>query len=149
MIIRNKTAKRDYELLDKTEAGIVLSGAEAKAVKTQGAKLDGAYVKIVDGNALLINAHIPRYSHSSDADYDASRTRRLLLHKKEIVQIKSKMAQNRNLTLVPVSMYTARGLVKIEIALARGRKLWQKKSVEKRKTEKRAVEREIRARGRS
>ena len=144
MIIRNRTAKRDYELLDAYEAGIVLAGHEVKAVRTQGIKLEGAYVKLVGHEALLVNASIPRYAYAGkDDDYDPARTRKLLLNKREILAIRSKMEQKGNVALVPVSVYTKHGRLKMEIALGKGRKSWQKKKIEARKTEKRRVEKEM------
>ena len=144
MIIRNRTAKRDYELLDSYEAGIVLAGHEVKAVRTQGIQLEPAYVKLVGNEAFLINASIPRYSYAAkDEDYEPDRTRKLLLNKKEILSIKSKMEQKGNVTLVPVSVYTKHGRLKVEIAIGKGRKSWQKKKIEARKTEKRRDEKEM------
>jgi SsrA-binding protein len=143
MMVRNRTAHREFELLGKIEAGIVLTGAEAKAVKTQGAKLEGGHVRLLGNEAQLVNVHIPKYKHSHSDDYDPTRTRKLLLNKKEALQLRTKMAQNDNLTIIPVSMYVAHGLVKVEIALARGRKLWQKKTVEKHRSEKRRVQKEL------
>ncbi len=144
MIIRNRTAKRDYELLDTYEAGIVLAGHEVKAVKTQGIKLEGAYVKLVGNDARLINAHIPRYSFAGkDDSYDPARTRKLLLHKKEVTQIRSKMDQKGDVTLIPTQVYTSHGKIKVEVAIGKGRKNWQKKRVEQRKTQKRIAEKEM------
>ena len=144
MIVRNRKAKHEYELLDTYEAGIVLEGQEVKAVRTQGAKLDGAYVKIIGNEVHLINAHIPRYKFAGkDDDYDPSRTRKLLLNKREILKIKTKMEQKGDTTLVPLSIYTKHGRLKLEIAIGKGRKSWQKKRVKAQKTEKRRAQKEI------
>lgn len=144
MIIRNRTAKRDYELLDTYEAGIVLAGHEVKAIRTQGVKLEGAYVKIIGGEVQLVNAHIPRYRPAGkDEEYDPARTRKLLLNKKEILEIQSKMEQKGDTTLVPVSIYSKGKKLKAQIAIAKGRKSWQKKKIDARKTEKRQAEKEM------
>jgi SsrA-binding protein len=144
MIIRNRTARRDYELFDTYEAGVVLSGPEVKAVRTQGARLEAAYVKILKGEAWLVNAHIPHYSHAaSDDAYDPNRTRKLLLHKKELIQIQSKMEQKGNVTLVPLSILTKHRKLKVEFAIAKGKRSWQQKRVEQARSEKKRVQREM------
>lgn len=144
MIIRNRTVNRDYELLDTYEAGIALLGHEVKAIRTVGMKLDGAYVKLIGNNIHLINAAIPWYAHAGKNDnYDPKQTRRLLLNKKEIMQIKSKMEQKGNVTLVPISIYTKGRRLKMEIAIAKGYKNWQQKRIEQAKTEKRTTQKEM------
>src|SRR3989344_8422692 len=131
MLSRNKSIRHEYELLDRYEAGVALRGAEVKAVKKRGINFDGAFVKIVSGEALLLNATIDLYDFSRPDDYDPKRTRKLLLHKKEIAHLEGKLAQGGNLTVVPVSTYTKKARVKIEIALAKGRKTWEIKRVQK------------------
>lgn len=142
----NRTAKRDYEILDTFEAGISLRGDEVKAIRNQGIKLEGSYVKIVDGEVRLIGAHISQYAYASKKDdYNPTRTRTLLLHKAEILKIRTKLAANPRLTIVPLKVYAKGPLLKIEIALGRGLKSWQVKKVEAGKTEKRRIEKEIRS----
>lgn len=144
MIVRNRIANRDYELHDTYEAGIVLAGHEVKAIRTQGAQLDAAYVKLTPQGALLVNASIPRYSLAGkDENYDPTQSRKLLLHKKELLQIRSKMEQKGNVTLVPLKIYTKHGRLKLEFAIAKSRKKWEKKKIKARKTENRRIEKEM------
>jgi SsrA-binding protein len=140
---RNKTVQREFELLEKFEAGIVLSGAEVKSIKSRGMKLDGAHVRVIDGQAYLLSAEVQPYQQAQEEGYDVHRSRKLLLHKKEILKIQIKLSQGSNLTIVPVSWYNKKGNIKIEIALAKGLKTWEKKKIEARKTEKRRVEKEM------
>ncbi len=143
MLRRNKTAQREYEITDRLEAGIVLSGAEVKSVKKRGINFDGAYIKLVGNEALLINASVEAYGFSNPEGYDPKRSRKLLLHKKEIERIRGKLAQAGNLTIVPLSSYIKKGFVKLEIGIGKGRKTWEIKKVEQSKTEKRRIEKEI------
>lgn len=136
----NKQAKFEYEILERVEAGIVLTGAEVKSVKNGGLKLTDAFVTFKGENAYLTNAHIARYNKTNSAlPYDPTHSRRLLLHKKEINQLIGKKSQE-GLTIVPLSAYTSKDLIKIELALVRG-----KKQHDKRETIRtREVERDIR-----
>jgi SsrA-binding protein len=144
MIIRNRTAGRDYELLDTYEAGLVLMGNEVKAIRTLGIRLEGSYVKLVGSTVQLVNAAIPWYSFAGkNENYDPNQTRKLLLNKKEILQIKSKMEQKGNVTLVPTSVYTKGRRLKLEFAIAKGLKNWQQKRVEQAKSEKKRSQKEI------
>lgn len=160
MKITNRRAYHKYQILDKFEAGIKLTGPEVKSVKNGRIRLERAFVKIKGSEAYLINAHIPPYPYARQVGYDPNRSRKLLLHKKEIIALKTKIEQ-KNLTIVPLSCYTTtrkrvvqgsdrrsgsytkRGLVKLELALAKGQKRWQKKRVKKRKDIEREIEREL------
>lgn len=137
MKITNRRAFFDYQLLEKFEAGINLYGAEVKAVRLGHADLTGSHVRIMGTEAYLINAKIFPYKYSSPENYDEQRTRKLLLHKKEIIALKSK-TEGQNLTLVPVSIYTTKSFIKVEIALGKGKKQYDKKEAIK----KRDVQRE-------
>lgn len=143
MKIVNKKVHLEYELLESYEAGIVLTGAEVKAVRNGRMKLEGAYVKVVGNEVFLINADIAAYEFARPDDYDVHRSRRLMLHKKEIIRLKTKLSSGSNLTIVPVACYNSKSYLKLEIALAKARKMWEKKSVEKEKSEKRRVQKEI------
>ena len=143
MKIVNRQAFRDYEPLEKYEAGIALTGAEVKAIKQGRIVLNGSYVKIIDSQAVLVGAQIQPYQFARPESYEPQRTRKLLLHKKEILKLQTKMASGSNLTIVPIACYNKSGKIKIEIALARGRKNWERKRVEKERDEKRRVEREL------
>jgi|SRR3989338_9113488 len=143
MKISNRRAHYDYQILDKIEAGIQLTGPEVKSVKGEKASLTGAFVKILGTEAYLVNALIPLYEYARPQDYEERRTRKLLLHKKELIALKTKMAST-NLTLVPVSLYTKNGLIKVEIGLAKGKKQFEKRESIKKKDLQREVERELR-----
>jgi SsrA-binding protein len=142
MKVTNKKAYHDYQILDKFEAGVMLSGGEAKSVRAGRVQLSGAYVKIMSGEAWLINTVVPEYEFSKIKDYQPDRTRKLLLTRKEILKLSQKI-ETKGVTLVPLSMYTKRGLVKVELGLARGRKAYEKREVKKRKDIEREVEREV------
>lgn len=143
MKVINKKAKFDYKLLDRIEAGIVLSGAETKSAKAGAIKLDESFVRLADDGAYLVNAHIAPYKYADSRDYDPQQTRKLLLHKKEILSLAKKM-EGRNLTLVPTAAYTKKGKVKIEIALAEGKKKWDKRRDIKKRDQQREAERDLR-----
>ena len=136
----NKRAKFDYEILEKLEAGLVLSGPEVKTVRKGSMNLLGSYVTINRGAAWLMGAHIPRYPQAGpQPGYDPDRTRKLLLHTREIKRLAGKLDQ-KGLTLVPISVYTKGSKIKLEFGLARGKKQFEKRETIK----KRDVEREIR-----
>jgi len=136
MKIDNRQARYDYEILEKLEAGIDLLGPEVKSVREGKISLNEAFVHLRDGQAFLVNAHIHPYQSSSES-LNPTRSRKLLLHKKEILSLASKAAQN-GLTIVPISCYNKGNIFKVEIALARGKKSWDKREAIK----KRALERE-------
>lgn len=126
MKISNKKATFNYTIIDTFEAGIVLTGAEVKSIKDGRADLTDSFVKIIDGDLYLVNTDIPRYKYSSDEHYDSRKSRKLLVKKKELIQIQSKM-QAKKLTLIPLSIYTKGRLVKVEVAFAKGKKQYEKK----------------------
>lgn len=138
----NRKFQRDYELIEPYEAGIVLTGAEVKSVKQGHIKLEDAFVRIVGSEAFLINAEVSIYNFSRPQGYDSRRSRKLLLHKKELLRLKVKMASSGKLTVVPVACYNKGHLVKLEIALAKGRKEVEKKNLDKRRDIVRDQERE-------
>lgn len=138
MKITNKRAFFDYRLLERLEAGIRLNGAEVKAVRLGHADLTGSFVRVIGGEAYLVNAKIFIYEYARPEAYDEKRSRKLLLHKKEIIALKSK-TEGENLTLVPVSMYNNKRHIKVEIALAKSKKQYDKRESIK----KREIEREI------
>jgi len=141
MEYKNRKA-RAYTISEEYTAGIVLTGAEVKSIKSGRMKLDGSYAKIRNNEVFLLGAIIPQYKYSSLKDYDQQRTRKLLLNKEEIVSLQVKMQSGR-LTLIPLSCYTSRGLVKIKLGLARGKKLHEKRSELKKRDAKRDIEREM------
>ena len=145
MKIANKRAFFDYSILEKFEAGINLYGAEVKAVRLGHADLSGSHVRIIGGEAYLINAKIFPYKYSRPENYDEKRTRKLLLHKKEIIALKSK-TEGQNMALVPISMYTTKSFIKVEIALGKGKKQYDKKESIKKKDLQREAEQDLEAR---
>jgi len=143
MKIVNKKATFDYTILERFEAGINLTGAEVKSMKGGHAKLEGSFVRIIGSEAYLVNAQIFPYIYARPEGYDPKRTRKLLLHKAELIRLKSKL-ESANLTLVPLSWYTRGPLVKLEIGLARGKKEYEKREVKRREDQKRELERDYR-----
>ncbi len=143
MKIVNKKAYFDYTILDRFEAGINLMGAEVKSLKGGHASLDGSFVRLIGSEAYLVNAQIFPYPYARLEHYDPKRTRKLLLHKKEITSLKSK-TEGSHLTLVPLFWYTKGPLIKLEIGLARGKKQYEKREAKRREDQKRELEREYR-----
>lgn len=132
MKITNKRAHYDYQLLETFEAGINLLGSEVKAVRLGQADLTGSFMRIRGSEAYLVNAKIFPYKFARPDNYDERRTRKLLLHKKEIFALKAK-TEGSSLTIVPVSMYTTHNLIKLELALGKSKKKFDKKEAIKRR----------------
>lgn len=149
MKIINRKFNRRYEAVEKFETGIALSGAEVKSIRQGGLRLDDAYVKFLDEGPVLINAEIPAYRFAQTTGYDPKRTRKLLLSKKEILRIKTKLKGRGNLTVVPIMCYNKGDILKLEIALARGRKEAGKRKYEKQISMKRNQQREMKETQRS
>lgn len=142
MKIDNRKAFFDYEILEKLEAGINLYGAEVKAVRLGHADLSGSFVRIIGSEAYLVNAKIFLYKYAAPEGYDERRTRKLLLHKREIISLKSRI-EGSNLALVPLSLYIGKGFVKVEVGLGRGKKEFDKRQKIKKKDIQRSVEQEL------
>ena len=142
MKITNKRVFFDYEISERLEAGINLNGAEVKAVRLGHADLTGSFVKIIGSEAYLVNAKIFPYKYAAPEGYDERRTRKLLLHKKEIISLKSKV-EGSNLTVVPLSLYTTKTFIKVGLALGKGRKQFEKKEAKKKKDIKREMEADL------
>ncbi len=140
VVATNRKAKRDYELLEIFEAGLVLKGTEIKSVRAGRVSLNEAFVRI-DRNleAWLVDAYIAPYDHAGWGNHDPRRPRKLLLHKKEILELWNKVRE-KGLTIVPLRMYLRDGRAKVEIALARGKKKYDKRQ----EIARREAEREIR-----
>lgn len=132
MKITNQKAFYDYEILEKFEAGINLMGAEVKAVRLGHVDLTGSFTKIIGSEAYLINAKIFPYEYARPENYDIKRTRKLLLHKKQIIGLKSKTEATK-LTIVPISVYTTKNYIKAELAIAKPKKQYNKKEAIKRR----------------
>lgn len=142
MKITNKRAFFDYEITDRFEAGINLLGTEVKAIKLEHADLTSSYVRIMGSEAFLINAKIFPYEYARPDGYQEDRTRKLLLHKKEIISLKNK-TDGAKMTLVPISFYDKNGLIKLEVGIGKGKKKFDKKEAKKRADIDREIEREL------
>lgn len=143
-IANNKKARHDYTILEAYEAGIVLTGTEIKSVRQGKVNLKESYVKVKGGEAVIHGMHISPYDHGNIFNVDPVRDRRLLLHKKEIRTIEQTMNE-KGLTVVPLQLYiNEEGRAKLEIALARGKKLYDKREDIAKRDAKRRMEREQR-----
>ena len=145
IVCRNKKAYHDYAIETKYEAGMVLSGPEVKSLRAGKANLKDGYVQIDDnGEAVLHNVHISQYSHATHNPNDPLRVRKLLLHKRELRKLIGKL-QEKGLALIPLSIYfNEKGKAKVELGLARGKKLYDKRATLKKKQSDREVERVLR-----
>jgi SsrA-binding protein len=138
-IINNRHAFHEYHILDKYEAGIALKGTEVKSVMLGRIQLKESYVSVRDGEVWVMNAHISHYSHGNRENHDVLRTRKLLLHKREIAKLE-KETTIKGMTLVVTRIYWKNGRIKFEIGVAKGKKLYDKRETEM----KRTVEKETR-----
>ena len=129
----NRQASHNYFLLEKFEAGVVLAGTEVKSIRDGRANLKDAYGIVKDGELWLLNAHIGPYQHGNIYNHEPLRTRKLLVHKLELRKLTGKL-QQKGLTLIPTRLYFRNGRVKCELALAKGKQLWDKRETERRKT---------------
>jgi SsrA-binding protein len=144
-IARNKRARHDYHILDTWEAGIVLTGSEVKSLRNGKANISDAYGIVKDGEVHLLNLHISPYEQASYFNHDPTRTRKLLLHKREIRKMIGSV-ERQGLSLVPLELYFRRGKAKIALGLGRGKKLYDKRADEKRRDDERDMQRAVRTR---
>jgi SsrA-binding protein len=141
--VNNKKAHFDYEILDKYEAGIELLGFEVKSIKKGQGSLDGAYVIIRGGEAYAMNIFVPPYQEkNTPAGYEPRRNRRLIMKKEEIAKLANTEA-DRGLTIVPISIYNKSNLIKVSVAIVRGKKKYDKREVTKKREVDRTVRREF------
>ncbi len=136
----NRAAWHEYHILDKYEAGIALTGTEVKSVLAGRVQLKEGYVAVRDGEVWLFNAHISPYAHGNRENHEPLRTRKLLLHRREIEKL-DEAAVKQGMTLVALRVYLKNRRIKVEVAVARGKKLYDKRETEQRRT----VDREMRA----
>jgi SsrA-binding protein len=129
----NRNASHNYFLLEKLEAGVVLTGTEVKSVRTGKTNLKDSYGLIKDGELWLLNCHISPYDHGSYSNHAALRTRKLLVHKEQLLKLIGQ-TQQKGHTLIPTRMYFKNGRIKVELALAKGKQLWDKRETERRRT---------------
>ncbi len=140
IIATNKNANRNYEILDKYEAGIVLVGCEVKSVSRANCSINEAYITFMRNEAYIINMHIANFFEGNIHNVDPNRTRKLLLNKKEIIKIAFNVKKDR-LTCIPTKIYWLKGKIKIEIAIAKGKKLHDKREDLKKRDDKREMKR--------
>ncbi len=145
LIATNRRARFEYELLDTYEAGLVLRGPEVKSLRAGKASLVDAYAVVRRGEAYLVNAHISPYEEAGRENADPRRERKLLLHRAEIARLLGDVSE-RGFTLVPLSLYFKDGKAKVELALARGKKLYDKRETIRRREEDRELQRTMRGR---
>ncbi len=132
VLASNRRARREYEVLERFEAGLVLVGTEVKAARQGRVQLKDSYVEIRDGEAWLVGAHIGAYSHGNLQNHEPERPRKLLLNRRELDRLYGRTAI-RGQTCIPLEVYIKSNRIKVEIALARGRKLWDKRESERRR----------------
>ncbi len=141
----NRKARHEYEIVDKWEAGIALQGSEVKSIREGGVSFTGSFAHIKEGEAYLHNLHIAPYSAIGYPAGDPKRERKLLLHKREIQSLTGTLNQ-KGLTLIPLRIYFKRGIAKVEIGLARGRRLYDKRQKLKERDTRRQIERTLKER---
>ncbi|MGB8510809.1 MAG: SsrA-binding protein SmpB [Pyrinomonadaceae bacterium] len=147
LVVANRAAFHEYHIFDKYEAGIMLTGTEVKSVRAGHIQLKESYVSVREGEAWLFNAHISHYSHGNRENHDPVRMRKLLLHRREIGKLEAETTV-KGMTLVVTRVYLKRGRVKFEIGVARGKKLYDKRETEMRRTVDRETRAQLKERGR-
>lgn len=142
--IKNKKAYFDYEILEEIEAGIVLTGTEIKSIRSGNANLKDSYAVIRNNEVFLLNMHISQYKEGNIFNHEEKRTRKLLLHKKEILKLRDKIILNGN-TLVPLKLYFKNNKVKILLGLAKGKKLYDKRESIKERDVQREIKKQMKS----
>ncbi len=145
IIARNRRARHDYHIEDVYEAGLVLTGTEVKSLRAGRASLTDGFAQVVGGEVWLHNVHIPEYTQGTWTNHEPRRIRKLLMHRKEIDRL-SKETAERGLTLIPLSLYFSDGRAKVELALARGKRTYDKRHELARRDAAREVDRALRRR---
>ena len=147
LIAENRRARHEYQLLERVEAGLALAGSEVKSLRQGHSILQRAYADARDGELWLVGLHIPPYEQASVTPHDPDRDRKLLLHRRQIDQLTSKVAE-RGLTLVPMRIYFTRGMAKMELGLGRGKRRYEKRGAIAERESRREAERVLAARQR-
>jgi SsrA-binding protein len=143
VIVNNRKARHDYQVLDSLEVGIALTGTEVKSLRTGGnMTLKDSYADVIKGECYLVGAHIPHYVQATYNNHDVERRRKLLLHKREIEKLSQKVAE-KGLTLIPLRVYFKRGMVKLELGLCRGKNVVDKRDSIRDKESKREIDRAL------
>jgi SsrA-binding protein len=145
VVARNRRARHDYHIEDTVEAGLVLTGTEVKSLRAGRASLSEAFAQVTDGEIWLHGLHIPEYTQGTWNNHAPRRTRKLLLHRKEIDRLASEVAE-RGFTIVPLSLYFSGGRAKVELALARGKRAYDKRQDLAQRDAAREVDRALRRR---
>ncbi len=143
VVCRNRKAKHDYELLEQLECGIVLRGSEVKSIRNNKIAIDDAYVRVENGEVWLVGVDIAEYPQATYLNHDPKRQRKLLVHRREVAKLE-RAADQKGLTLVPVDVHLARGLVKVTVAIARGQKEYDKRDKIKKQEDQRDIRQAIR-----
>ncbi len=147
IICKNRKAFFNFEIEDTFEAGLVLLGSEVKSLRLGKANLSDSYAKIVDGEAFLIDAHISPYDQANRQNHDPLRHRKLLMHRRQLKKLVGKVAE-RGYSLIPLKLYFKSGKVKVELALAKGKRAFDKREAIRKRDERRELERLTKYRGR-
>lgn len=145
IVTQNRKAFHDYSIEERVEAGIMLKGTEVKSLRDGKANLKDSYVLVKDSEVFLLNCHISPYAHGNIMNHDPQRTRKLLLHKKEIAKLQDKAAQ-KGYSLIPLKIYFKAAHAKVEIGLARGKKQYEKRETIKKREADREIERAMKSR---
>ncbi|PYN48358.1 MAG: SsrA-binding protein [Candidatus Rokuibacteriota bacterium] len=143
-VATNRRARHEYEILETVEAGLVLRGTEVKSLRAGLVNFKDSYASVRNGEGWLLGCHISPYSHGTDANHEPERDRKLLLHKRELSRLSGKISE-RGLTLVPLRLYFRAGRAKIELGLARGKKLHDKRSALREREVRREMDKSVRA----
>jgi SsrA-binding protein len=144
LIVENRRARHEYHLSDRFEAGLVLQGTEVKSLRGGQATLQQAYAEVRDGEGWLLGLHVPEYAEGNRANHDPDRPRKLLLHRKEIERLAASVAE-KGFTVVPTRLYFKGGKVKVELALAKGKELRDKRRDIASRDAQRQIERELKS----
>ena len=139
VLVTNKKAYFDFEILETFEAGVSLKGTEVKSLRNGGGSLKESYITVKKHELWLINSHIAPYSFGNKLNHKKNRERKLLMHKNEILKIKRNISE-KSLTIVPISMYLKKGIIKLKIGIAKGKKKYDKREKIKEREEKRKIE---------
>jgi SsrA-binding protein len=145
IVARNRRARHDYELLEKVEAGLVLTGTEVKSLRNGKANLEDAYGEVTSGEVWLLGCDIPEYVQANRMNHVPKRPRKLLLHRREIAKLENKTGE-KGMTLIPTSIYFKKGIAKVELCVAKGRKTFDKREAIKKQDAKRDIDRALRRR---
>ncbi len=147
VLLKNRSAYHEYHILNTYEAGVVFKGTEVKSVRIGQIQLKESYVAVRDGEVWLFNAHISPYAYGNRDNHEATRTRKLLLHRREIDRLEQE-ATVKGMTLIVTRVYLKKGRIKFEIGVARGKKLYDKRATEMRRTIDRETQAQLKERNR-